>query len=131
MTYDNDPSPSQRLERLLRADARRVPAGLAERVFEASVRHLPARQPVIARLSFRWIAAAAALLLAAGLALRLGAVRSQDPGESSATIAVVIDASDESSLGEDVRSIDAVRGVRLSDLDDEMRLLLADGRVDG
>ena len=132
MTNDNDPIPSPRLERLLRADADRLPAGLASRVFEASVRHLPERQPlVIGRRSYRWLAAAAALLLACGLALRLGTVRAHDEGEGHATIAGVIDASDESSIGEDLRSIDAVRGVRLADLDDEMRFLLADGRVDG
>ena len=132
MTNDHDLSPSQRLERLLRADAGRTPAGLASRVFEASARHLPERRPlVIARLSYRWLAAAAALLLACGVALRLGSVRVQDESDGHATIAGVIDAADESSLGEDLRSIDAVRGVRLADLDDEMRFLLADGRVDG
>lgn len=132
MTNEPDPSPSPRLERLLRADAGRVPAGLASRVFEASVRNLPERRPLVFEpRSYRWIAAAAALLLAAGAAMRLGTVRAQDESEGHATIAGVIDASDESSLGEDLRSIDAVRGVRLADIDDEMRFLLADGRVDG
>ena len=131
MTNETDPSASPRLERLLRAEAGRTPAGLAARVFAASMHELPARQPVIARLSFRWLAAAAALLLAAGIALRFGATRAHDEGDGHATIAVVIEASDESSIGEDLRTIDSVRGVRLSDLDDEMRFLLADGRVDG
>ena len=62
MTNETDPSPSPRLERLLRADAGRMPAGLASRVFEASVRHLPERQPLVfARVTHRWIAAAAAI----------------------------------------------------------------------
>jgi len=132
MTNETDPSPSPRLERLLRADAGRMPAGLASRVFEASVRHLPERQPLVfARVTHRWIAAAAALLLAVGAALRLGSVRAHDEGDAHATIAGVIDAADETSLGEDLRNINAVRGVRLADLDDEMRFVLADGRVDG
>ena len=132
MTNDTDHPSSPRLERLLRADAGRMPAGLASRVFEASVSHLPERRPlVIMRRSYRWLAAAAALLVACGVGLRLGTVRMHEESGGHATIAGVIDAADESSIGEDLRSIDAVRGVRLADLDDEMRFLLADGRVDG
>jgi hypothetical protein len=132
MNTDSDPDLSPRLSRLLRADATRVPAGLAARVSAASVVHLPSRRPaVVARLSWRWAAAAAALTLAAGISMRVGSTRPTEGVEGDTTIAVVIEAADESSLGQELHDLDTVRGVRLSDLDDEMRFLLADGRVDG
>lgn len=132
MQHDPDSIPSPRLQRLLRARASQpVPAGLAERVFRASLTHLPeSRQAseVIARVSFRWLAAAAALLLAAGLALWTSVPHGTDDAPG-ASLAAVLDASDAADGGDDLSSLRAVHGARFSDLDDEMRVLLADGRV--
>ena len=132
MTIEPDSRPSARLERLLRVDAARAPAGLAARVFEASVSHLPvAAVPVVARLSFRWIAAAAALALASGVALRLGTASSVDEPRGHASVAGVIDAADDASFGQDMRDIVVARDGDFTDLDHEMARLLAPMRVDG
>ena len=129
MQNDPDPIQSPRLARLLHGRASQpTPTGLSERVFRASVTHLPAvRQApaVIARVSFRWLAAAAALLLAAGLALALSVPRGSDEAPG-APLSVVLDASD---AGDELASLRALHGARFSDLDDEMSVLLADGRV--
>ena len=132
MTPTPDPSQSPRLDRLLAAQASRVPVDLTERVFRASAPMLPldAEAPaVIARVSFRWLAAAAALLLAAGLALRLTAMHLPEEG-SEASLTAVIAVSGDGVLGEELSSVNSVRGAGFSDLDDEMQLLLK-GRVDG
>lgn len=131
MQPDPESIHSPRLERLLRSRASQpVPVGLADRVFRASVTQLPRTHApaVIGRVSFRWLAAAAALLLAAGLAMRLSALRGADetPG---ASLAVVLEVSDAADLGDDLPSLKALHGARFSDLDDEMSVLLADGRV--
>jgi len=111
-----------------------MPAGLSSRVFEASVGLLPDNRSasgVIGRLSWRWVAAAAALLLACGVALRIGGNASSSEGAES-MLAVVIESTGGDGFGEEVGSIAAVRGGGYSDLDEEMRrLLLADGRFDG
>lgn len=105
---------------------------LADRVYRASASALPvdSQAPaVIARLSFRWLAAAAALLLATGLALRFGLWHSQDDG-SEDSLTAVLAVSDDAALGEEFASVNSVRGAGFSDLDDEMQQLLR-GRVDG
>jgi hypothetical protein len=133
MTPDTDPNLTPRLERLLRANASRMPTGLSDRVFDASVGMLPdvrSASGVIGRLSWRWVAAAAALLLTCGIALRLAGSASPSDGSES-LLTVVIDSTGGEGFGEDVGSIAAVRGGGFDDLDQEMRLLLADGRLDG
>lgn len=127
-----DPDHSPRLHRLLGAQAARVPAGLAERLYHASVPMLPADEQapaVLARLSFRWVAAAAALLLASGLALRFTAMHVPDDG-GEANVTAVMAVSGDGVLGEDFSTVNAMQGVGLNDLDAEMQLLLK-GRVDG
>jgi len=133
MASESDFNPSPRLARLLRADASRAPAGLSQRVFDASVGSLPdvrSASGVIGRLSWRWVAAAAVLLVAGGIALRLGMTSVASDGSES-MLTVVIESTGGDGFGEDVGSIAAVRGGGLADLDAEMRLLLADGRIDG
>jgi len=129
----HEPESSPRLDRLLRVSARRQPVGLAHRLFEASAPMLPCvveAPPVLHRIGFRWLAAAAALLLAAGVSLRL--MRSSDPGMASElNLAMVVDGSDASSLGEEIVGIRGAGDTRLDDLDHEMSLLLADARFDG
>jgi hypothetical protein len=101
-------------------------------VFGASVSSLPGHArsgAVIARLSWRWVAAAAALLLSCSLALRLGAAVSGDQAEAP-LLAVVIESSGGRVLGDDFAPIEAVHGGGLADLDDEIHLVLADGRFD-
>ena len=129
----HEPDSSPRLDRLLRASARRQPAGLSDRLFEASVTSLPARSAspwVLHRTSFRWLAAAAALLLAAGVSLRLMQARDLD-ATPDLTLTMVIEGADDASLGEDIVQIGGLRDTGLSDLDDEMSRLLADARVGG
>jgi hypothetical protein len=46
-------------------------------------------------------------------------------------LTVVIESTGGDGFGEDVRSIATVRGGGYAELDAEMRLLLADGRIDG
>lgn len=124
---------SPRLDRLLRARAARVPSGLSHRVFDASVGMLPgvtARSGVLARISWRWVAAAAVLLLAGGVSLRLGGA-SGPSGESESMLAAVIDSRGDDGLSDDLGSIAEVRGGGYADLDAEMRLVLASGRIDG
>ena len=133
MAPESDLNPSPRLARLLRADASRAPAGLSQRVFDASVGSLPdvrSASGVLGRLSWRWVAAAAALLVAGGVALRLGMTTGASDGTES-MLTVVIESTGGEGFGEDVGSIDVVRGGGFADLDAEMRLLLADGRIDG
>ena len=129
----HDPESSPRLDRLFRAAANRTPAGLTDRLHAASAPLLPGvvlTPPVLHRIGFRWLAAAAALLLAAGLSLRL--VHPADPGSlPELTVAMVVQGSDGSPLGEEIVAISGVRDTRLSDLDDEMNQLLADARIDG
>ena len=84
---------------------------------------------VLARLSFRWVAAAAALLLASGLALRFTAMHAPDDG-SEANLTAVMAVAGDGVLGEDFSTVNSMQGVGLNDLDAEMQLLLK-GRVDG
>ena len=127
-----EPIQDARLERLLRARAATpMPTGMQERVFRASLAELPSfRQApaVIARLSFRWLAAAAALLLAAGLAMRWSASTDADDA-SGISLAVVLEASDDANLGDDLPSLKAMHGARFADLDDEMNMVLGAGRM--
>lgn len=105
---------------------------LSDRVYRASVLRLPVdvqAPAVIARISFRWLAAAAALLLATGLALRFGLGHAPEDG-SEDSLTAVLAVSDDGALGEEFASVNSVRGAGFSDLDDEMQLLLQ-GRVDG
>lgn len=86
--------------------------------------------PVLHRIGFRWLAAAAALLLAAGLSLRI--MRSSDLGMApELNLAMVVDGSDAASLGEEIVGIRGTGDTRLDDLDHEMSLLLSDARFDG
>jgi len=127
-----DPDHSPRLHRLLGAQSARVPAGLADRLYRASAPMLPENQQapaVLARLSFRWVAAAAALLLASGLALRFTAMHVPDDS-SEANLTAVMAVAGDGVLGEDFSTVNAMQGVGLNDLDAEMQLLLK-GRVDG
>jgi len=133
MAPESDPNLSPRLARLFRSDASRTPSGLSQRVFDASVASLPdvsSATGVIGRLSWRWIAAAAMLLLACGIALRLGMSTGTSDGSES-MLTVVIESTGGDGFGEDVGSIAAVRGGGFAELDAEMRMLLADGRIDG
>jgi hypothetical protein len=133
MTSMHEPDSSPRLDRLLRAAAGRQPAGLTDRLFEASVSSLPAAVPspwVLHRTGFRWLAAAAALLLAAGVSLRLMQTDALD-ATPDLTLTMVIEGADDTSLGEDIVQIGGLRDTGLSDLDDEMSRLLADARVGG
>ena len=133
MTSMHEPDSSPRLDRLLRAAAARQPAGLTDRLFEASVSRLPAAVPspwVLHRTGFRWLAAAAALLLAAGVSLRLMQTDARD-AMPDLTLTMVIEGADDTSLGEDIVQIGGLRDTGLSDLDDEMSRLLADARVGG
>jgi hypothetical protein len=133
MKPESDSNLSPRLERLFRASASGLPAGLSDRVFDASVGMLPdvrSASGVIGRLSWRWVAAAAAMLMACGIGLRLAGSAVPTDGSES-LLAVVIDSTGGDGFGEDVGSIAAVRGGGFEDLDQEMRLLLADGRLDG
>ena len=133
MASESDPNLSPRLARLLRADASRTPSGLSQRVFDASVGSLPdvaSARGVIGRLSWRWVAAAAVLLLAGGIAMRLGLSTGVSDGSES-MLTVVIESTGGDGFGEEVGSIAAVRGGGYAELDAEMRLLLADGRIDG
>ncbi len=127
--HDSEPSP--RLERLLRASAR-VSPGLSDRLVRASLPQLPrAETPVILwRFSWSRFAAAAALLLAAGLGLRWMAqpVEHEHP---EYTLTMLVEGADESVLGEAIVNLNSVRGTGLDDLDAEMQLFLADARVDG
>jgi hypothetical protein len=50
---------------------------------------------------------------------------------SESMLTVVIESTGGEGFGEDVGSIAVVRGGGFADLDAEMRLLLADGRIDG
>lgn len=102
-------------------------------MFDASVGSLPdvrSASGVIGRLSWRWVAAAAVLLVAGGITLRLGMTSVASDGSES-MLTVVIESTGGDGFGEDVGSIAAVRGGGFADLDAEMRLLLADGRIDG
>ena len=133
MSPEADDFRSPRLDRLLRARAARVPSGLSHRVFEASVGMLPgagARSGVLARISWRWVAAAAVLVLAGGLTLRLGGA-SASSEESESMLAAVIDSRGDDAFGDELGSIAEVRGGGYADLDAEMRLVLASGRIDG
>ncbi len=132
MHPEPDPIHDPRLERLLQARATGpVPSGLSERVFRASVTMLPASQEtpaILARISFRWLAAAAALLLVAGLALRWSASGESDE-TSGTSLAVVLEVSDDANLGDELPSLKAMHGARFADLDDEMSCILGSGRV--
>jgi hypothetical protein len=133
MASESDRNPSPRLARLLRANVSSAPGGLSQRVFDASVASLPdvrSATGVIGRLSWRWVAAAAMLLLACGIALRLGMSTGTSDGSES-MLTMVIESTGGDGFGEDVGSIAVVRGGGFADLDAEMRLLLADGRIDG
>ena len=127
-----EPIQDARLERLLRARAATpMPTGMQERVFRASLAELPSSRQapaVIARLSFRWLAAAAALLLAAGLAMRWSASTDADDA-SGVSLAVVLEASDDANLGDELPSLKAMHGARFADLDDEMNMVLGAGRM--
>lgn len=132
MRPEPDPIHDPRLTRLLgvRASAP-VPAGLSDRVFRASLQVLPqspGTREVVGRISFRWLAAAAALLLVAGLAMRWSAAN--EPEEPAGTsLAVVLEASDDSNLGDELPSLKAMHGARFADLDDEMNRVLGSGRM--
>ena len=127
-----EPIQDARLERLLRARAAApMPTGMQERVFRASLAELPSSRQapaVIARLSFRWLAAAAALLLAAGLTMRWSAATDADDA-SGVSLAVVLEASDDANLGDELPSLKAMHGARFADLDDEMNMVLGAGRM--
>jgi hypothetical protein len=128
----HDPHPSPRLDRLLRSEASRQPAGLVNRLFEVSAPLLPraVESPVVLhRLGFRWLAAAAALLLAAGLSMRLARSAGRET-PTDLTLTMVVQGSDASSLGEEIVTISGTGETRYDDLDDEMSLLLADTRID-
>lgn len=128
----HDSHPSPRLDRMLRSEASRQPAGLVHRLFEASA-FLPRAvesPPVLHRLGFRWLAAAAALLLAAGLSMRLARSAGHET-RADLTITMVVQGSDASSLGEEIVAISGTGETRYDDLDDEISMLLADARIDG
>jgi|GEM_PF-2426318 len=124
-----------RLERLFRSRSATMPSGLSERIFQASAPMLPADDEaplVLARISYtyRWFAAAAALVLASGLAFRLMTLTSANDA-SDLSLTVVIESSDGTVLGETFSNLNATRGMRIDDLDAEMQQLFAEGRVDG
>jgi|GEM_PF-3649563 len=127
----HDPEPSPRLQRLLKASAL-VPPGLSDRLVRASLPQLPrAESPVVLwRFSWSRFAAAAALLLAAGLVLRWMA-EPAEPEHPEYTLTMLVESGDESVLGEAIVNLNSARGTGLADLDAEMRLFLADTRVDG
>ncbi len=128
-----EPSMSPRLERLLRLQASRVPPGLADRVFQASAPLLPASDMaphIIGRLSFRWLAAAAALAVAAGAAFHFVSSTSESQ-DSDFTLAVVIEDPGDAILGEELFNLTTLQGTGLDDFDAEMQLVLAEGGVDG
>lgn len=130
MSSSHEPESSPRLDRLFRVSAGRQPSGLVSRLFEASVPMLPRAEqapPVLHRIGFRWLAAAAVLTVSAGLSLRW--VRASEASASSPlAIAMVVDGSDAASLGEDIVTISGLRDTGLDDLDQEMSQLLADSR---
>lgn len=127
----HESEPPARLARLLKASAE-VPPGLSDRLVRASLPQLPrVEAPVVLwRISWHRFAAAAALLLAAGLVLRWMA-EPAEPEHPEYTLTMLVEGADESSLGEAIVNLNSARGTGLDDLDAEMQLFLADKRVDG
>jgi hypothetical protein len=119
--------------RVLAAQAGPVPRGLASRVYDASVLHLPHLE-VIGRVGPRttpqWRAAAAVLILAGGAILAWQASLCRDAGHlDERTLSAVVEASANSSEDESFIGLASARGARFSDLAFEMHSVLNAGQA--
>ncbi|MCE9619429.1 MAG: hypothetical protein K8R92_05935 [Planctomycetes bacterium] len=119
--------------RVLAARAGRTPRGLAGRVFEASVTHLPNLEVVGrigSRTSMQWKAAAAILIMVGGgiLAWQTSSIRDCDSSDEP-TLAAVIESSASASGDENFMGLASARGARFDDLAFEMRRVLSSGQA--